>query len=82
MSWEASLQDASFRGVGFDVINTRDSTSRVTAVYEYPYIDGGDIEDLGRKPRNLIMTTLFWGMTMKPACSRSLRRSISAVTRS
>ncbi|MEC3924647.1 DNA circularization N-terminal domain-containing protein [Citrobacter braakii] len=61
MSWEASLQDASFRGVGFDVINTRDSTSRVTAVYEYPYIDGGDIEDLGRKPRNLIMTTLFWG---------------------
>lgn len=61
MSWETSLQDASFRGVGFDVINTRDSASRVTAVYEYPYIDGGDIEDLGRKPRNLIMTTLFWG---------------------
>lgn len=61
MSWEESLQDASFRGVRFDVINTRDSTSRDTAVYEYPYVDGGDVEDLGRKPRNLRVTALFWG---------------------
>ncbi|MYP95719.1 DNA circulation family protein, partial [Salmonella enterica subsp. enterica serovar Kentucky] len=43
MSWEDSLQDASFRGVTFDVVNTRDSASRDTAVYEYPYIDGGDV---------------------------------------
>ncbi|WP_181240945.1 DNA circularization N-terminal domain-containing protein, partial [Enterobacter ludwigii] len=28
MSWEDSLQDASFRGVRFDVVNTRDSASR------------------------------------------------------
>lgn len=61
MSWEESLQDASFRGVRFDVINTRDSASRDTAVYEYPYVDGGDVEDLGRKPRNLRVTALFWG---------------------
>lgn len=61
MSWEESLQDASFRGVRFDIVNTRDSASRDTAVYEYPYVDGGDVEDLGRKPRNLGVTALFWG---------------------
>ncbi|EMY0612002.1 DNA circularization N-terminal domain-containing protein [Yersinia enterocolitica] len=61
MSWEESLQDASFRGVRFDIVNTRDSASRDTAVYEYPYVDGGDVEDLGRKPRNLRVTALFWG---------------------
>ncbi|MCX9038760.1 DNA circularization N-terminal domain-containing protein [Citrobacter portucalensis] len=61
MSWEESLQDASFRGVRFDVINTRDSASRDTAVYEYPYVDGGDVDDLGRKPRNFRATALFWG---------------------
>ncbi|MDU3875385.1 MAG: DNA circularization N-terminal domain-containing protein [Klebsiella aerogenes] len=61
MSWEDSLQDASFRGVRFDVVNTRDSASRDIATYEYPYVDGGDVDDLGRKPRNLRMTVLFWG---------------------
>ncbi|EDN4425269.1 multidrug DMT transporter permease [Salmonella enterica subsp. enterica serovar Kentucky] len=61
MSWEDSMQDASFRGVRFDVINTRDSASRDIATYEYPYVDGGDVDDLGRKPRNLRVTALFWG---------------------
>lgn len=61
MSWEDSMQDASFRGIRFDVINTRDSASRDIAVYEYPYVDGGDVEDLGRKPRNFRATALFWG---------------------
>ncbi|HCT7632573.1 TPA: DNA circularization N-terminal domain-containing protein [Citrobacter koseri] len=61
MSWEDALQDASFRNVRFDVINTRDSASRDIATYEYPYVDGGDVDDLGRKPRNLRVTALFWG---------------------
>ncbi|WPU22560.1 DNA circularization N-terminal domain-containing protein [Cedecea neteri] len=61
MSWEESLQDASFRGVNFDVLNTRDSVSRDISIYEYPYVDGGDVDDLGRKPRNVRATALFWG---------------------
>lgn len=61
MSWEDSLQDASYRGVPFDVVNTRDSVSRDVAIYEYPFVDGGDVDDLGRKPRNTRMTVLFWG---------------------
>lgn len=61
MSWSDSLLDASFRGVRFDVVNTRDSANRDVAVYEYPYVQGADVEDLGRKARNLRMTLLFWG---------------------
>ncbi|WP_250380534.1 DNA circularization N-terminal domain-containing protein, partial [Escherichia coli] len=41
------------------MVNTRDSASRDIATYEYPYVDGGDVDDLGRKPRNLRMTVLF-----------------------
>lgn len=55
------MLDASFRGITFDVINTRDTVSRDIAQYEYPFVDGGDVDDLGRKPRNLRMTALFWG---------------------
>lgn len=61
MSWSDSMLDASFRGVKFDVINTRDSWSRDIAQHEYPYIDGADIQDMGRKARNIRLSALFWG---------------------
>ncbi|HHG9999146.1 TPA: DNA circularization protein [Yersinia enterocolitica] len=61
MSWSDSMLDASFRGVKFDVINTRDSWSRDTAQHEYPYIDGADVQDMGRKARNIRLSALFWG---------------------
>ncbi len=47
MSWNDSMLDASFRGIKFDVINTRDTFSRDVAQYEYPFVDGGDVDDEG-----------------------------------
>lgn len=61
MSWSYSMLDASFRGVIFDVVNTRDSANRDVALFEYPYMQGADIDDLGRKARNLRISALFWG---------------------
>ncbi|MCG9024211.1 DNA circularization N-terminal domain-containing protein [Laribacter hongkongensis] len=61
MAWKDSLQDASFRGVRFDVIRTRDNADRDTASHEYPYLDGADIEDLGRKARGIHLTAIIWG---------------------
>ncbi len=61
MAWADSMLDASFRGMIFDVINTRDSWSRDTAQHEYPYIDGADVQDMGRKARNIRLSALFWG---------------------
>ncbi|GJL37214.1 hypothetical protein TUM17576_40340 [Enterobacter hormaechei] len=61
MAWETDLQDASFRGVGFDIINTRDSVQRDIAQHEYPYKNGANIEDLGEKPRSLQCQAVFFG---------------------
>lgn len=61
MSWSDSMLDVSFRGVRLDVINTRDTWSRDIAQHEYPYIDGADIQDMGRKARNIRLSALFWG---------------------
>lgn len=61
MSWSESMQDASFRSVRFDVVNTRDSVERALAQHEYPYLDGADIEDMGAQPRSLQLTAMLWG---------------------
>ncbi|HCG2926680.1 TPA: DNA circularization N-terminal domain-containing protein [Escherichia coli] len=61
MAWETDLQDASFRGVPFDIINARDSVQRDIAQHEYPYKNGANIEDLGEKPRSLQCQAVFFG---------------------
>ncbi|HGU9904426.1 TPA: DNA circularization protein [Citrobacter freundii] len=61
MAWEDDLQDASFRGVPFDIISTRDSVQRDIAQHEYPYKNGANIEDLGEKPRSVQCQAVFFG---------------------
>ncbi|HFQ7487436.1 DNA circularization N-terminal domain-containing protein, partial [Klebsiella quasipneumoniae subsp. quasipneumoniae] len=61
MAWETDLQDASFRGVAFDIITTRDSVQRDIAQHEYPYRNGANIDDLGGKPRSLQCQAVFFG---------------------
>ena len=45
------LQTASFRGVPFKVIQARVKKGRRWAIHEYPYVDGGWPEDMGRALR-------------------------------
>ncbi|WP_316154707.1 DNA circularization protein [Cupriavidus sp. BIC8F] len=61
MAWSDTLLDASFRSVAFDCLRTQDSAQRDVAVHEYPYLDGADTEDLGRKARRISITAVFWG---------------------
>lgn len=61
MSWQYTLQDASFNGIKFDCIQTQDSVQRDIASHEYPYLDGADVEDLGRKARQVSMKAVFFG---------------------
>ena len=61
MSWQYTLQDASFNGVKFDCLQTQDSVQRDIASHEYPYLDGADVEDLGRKARQVSITAVFFG---------------------
>jgi len=61
MAWADTLLDASFRGITFDCLRTQDSGQRDTASHEYPYLDGADVEDLGRKARRIVVTAIFYG---------------------
>lgn len=61
MSW-LSLLDASFRGVPFQVESVSDKGEKSLAIHEYPYRAGGEVEDLGRKPRIIPLKAVFWGV--------------------
>lgn len=61
MAWADTLLDASFRGVTFDCLRAQDSAQRDSASHEYPYLDGADVEDLGRKARRITMSAAFFG---------------------
>lgn len=62
MSWQEqmSLQPASFRGHGFDVVTTSDDITYSFGTHSYPYKAGANIEDTGRDPRRVRMTVVFW----------------------
>ncbi len=61
MSW-LSLLDASFRGVPFQIESVNDKGEKSLAIHEYPYRAGGEVEDLGRKPRIIPLKAVFWGV--------------------
>ncbi len=56
MSWVDSLQQASFRGVPFAVLNGDSHFGRRIALHEYPYRDTPWVEDLGRGTRRISLT--------------------------
>lgn len=62
MAWEDTLLPASFRGIVFEVVSTNDEISRGVIVNEYPYVDGGSTEDMGRNARTMSMVAVFYGI--------------------
>jgi len=61
MAWRDDLLDATFRGVYFAVISTRDGAERALVQHEYPYRDGTEMEDMGRRPRKFTIRAVLWG---------------------
>lgn len=61
MAWKDTLLDCAFRGFVFDVRKTDDNAEWATAEHSYPYVDGGDIEGLGRGPRTGNIEAVFYG---------------------
>jgi len=62
MAWEKNLQDASWRGVPFDVMNVRGRKDRALAEYEVPYVHGGVGDDLAWGIQRISMVAVFWGV--------------------
>ncbi|KGT95298.1 hypothetical protein NG99_04570 [Erwinia typographi] len=60
-----TLMEASYRGVPFDVVATRDTLARDTVNYAYPYHDGATVEDQGLKAINFRLSTILFGLDWK-----------------
>lgn len=61
MAWAETLQDASFRGVPFEVASTSDSRARQQAVYQAPYTPLFQVDDLGADPRRVSLRAYVLG---------------------
>lgn len=70
MAWKDTLLPASFRGVGFEVLRTRDHGERAVVEHEYPYRDGSEVEDMGRKARRISITAVAWGPAYEAALEK------------
>lgn len=65
MAWKDDLQDASFRGVAFECVSIKDSTSKAQVVHQAPFSDEAIIEDMGKDPRKISITAVFTGDSYK-----------------
>lgn len=72
MAWKDSLLDCSFRGVVFDVIDVDDSLAKAAAIFEFPYQDGGEVEDLGAHPERFTLNAIFFGDDYKARLTKFL----------
>lgn len=61
MAWEKRLLDASFRGIVFDCQLADDDWERHAVEHSRPFVDGAEMEDLGRGARRIRMKAIFFG---------------------
>ncbi len=59
--WIVPMQTASYKGVSFEVININDSADRAVVEHLYPYLNGGDLEDMGLNPKQVQLQAIFNG---------------------
>lgn len=60
-AWHTVLQDASFRGVRFDVLSLEESDGKALAEHAYPFRNGTVLEDMGTTGRQVRIAAVFWG---------------------
>lgn len=70
MAWEDRLLNASFKGAPFEVLRTRDRGEHAVVPHDYPYRDGGEGEDMGRKARLISITAAIWGKEYEAALEK------------
>lgn len=73
MAWAQTLLEASFRGIVFDIVKTDDTADRAIAEHSYPYVDGSDVEDMGRGARHISVEAIFYGDDYETRLNNFLR---------
>jgi prophage DNA circulation protein len=61
MSWLNTLLPASFRGVGAEVKSVKDTGENALVEHNYPYRNGGDLENFGRDAHKVPVEFVLWG---------------------
>ena len=55
------IQQASFKGVQFDVIAIDESLDKAVAEHTYPFVNGADLEDMGLNPQTIKLQAVCFG---------------------
>lgn len=58
--WADFLHQASYAGIEFDCLMTRDSFRRAIVAREFPHTDGGQLQDMGAAPRRTEVRAIFF----------------------
>lgn len=61
MTWAENLLDASYRGVPINVVGEDLSAQRALSQHGVPYVDGDNVEDLGRGARQFALQVVIFG---------------------
>lgn len=68
--WTMPIQQASFKGVRFDVLAVDDSFERAVVEHAYPFVNGADLEDMGLNTQTIRLQAVF--------LAQAITRTISA----
>lgn len=61
MSWEKSLLEPTLNGVACEIVEIDDDFSWAVAEHAYPYVNGSDVEPMGRNARRIPVKVVFYG---------------------
>ena len=61
MTWSTDLQQASFRNIAFDCIQTNESVSKALAIQQSPYSNKAQIEDMGKDAEKISLRIFLAG---------------------
>jgi|GEM_PF-1271653 len=61
MAWRDTLQNASFRGVTFELLSISDNNQQPLVLHTVPYTNGGNIEGMGFDPQSFNFSAIFYG---------------------
>lgn len=61
MSWEKSLLEPTLNGVACEIVEIDDDFSWAVAEHAYPYVNGSDVEPMGRNARRIPVKLVFYG---------------------
>ncbi|MDK4605592.1 DNA circularization N-terminal domain-containing protein, partial [Kingella kingae] len=59
--WHTVLQDASYKGVRFDVVNIEESDGKALVEHARAFANGTTLEDMGTTGRQVQIAAVFWG---------------------